>query len=440
MSTVQLILLSATIFAQQLLRGSSTIGTRSTAPLLRHNIYIVNDVCVRAPGVDRRVSPTQGAIDLALLDPSTTTKDPACPSPCESLSSTWNRCGLLNLYNTTYRDVDHVRSCGRGVDREDVPVRWVEEPTLLLTAKVGNAADQLFDALLSLFTTLAHLPRYTQAWYVPHLGGVAPNQRPCTEWICGALRFLPHHADIQLWQPNASNAALACFREVHIPRFGRWRPGKGRDEGARFSFATRQNAFHALGLPADSGVAYAQRLRRLALLLIPSAGKEATRRGEGYWLDAADTQTALAPLARSVIVADDASLNAAPFLTTCSIFADADVIVVAHGTHVANLLCARSGAVVIEVACTHRSHATELRWGNTRRALHYGLPASLTLQRTLGLHYAFVEVPQSQCVPPRGEAIGLSASFGLPADAVLRTLRDRFGVDSVQEVQQAPQK
>lgn len=240
-------------------------------------------------------------------------------------------------------------------------------PTVLLTAPANNPSHQYWDVLVNLFQ-LFH------ARTVPFTHWIAPSL-PSTCWMCSFLDVLWKTLDVQVeeiaarFSTNTTHAI--CFHQLWIPRFSKLRAESHATvpNAKEVNTRLRSRLTEKFSDPSHTTLIYSH--------------QDSIHR---QWKNAEAEAARLS--AEGVAVWYIRNMSALTFEEQCRAFWDADNIIFPHGGHEGNLLCARAGTRVVEMACA------------SAKNVGFFAGPRVTFHRIMGLRYRFAEVPQSNCIDP----------------------------------------
>ena len=254
----------------------------------------------------------------------------------------------------------------------------VVAPTLLLNGPHHNPGHQFWDVLVNLFELDGMTPPFTH-WAAPSCAG--------GDWMCDLLPTLLDVLGLRLQrslQDSITNEQVLCFTKLWIPMFGIYREERTSipNEGAilRRLHSALVSPFHE---PASTVVVY---------------GKQDLRKSKRQWQNAARSAVALNSTGDVRYVQD---MGALTFKSQCHLFWSARHLVYVHGGHTANLICARPGTRVDELACPR-----EIGWSQFTKIFH----------NSLGFRYQYHSVPG--CTKPYNS---FNTSAGWLADVLGRS-------------------
>lgn len=241
-----------------------------------------------------------------------------------------------------------------------VAQHWVKQPSLLLTGPRSNPNHQLWDVLFSLFPV-----GYVDV--LPFVQWVAPYST-CNYWMCDKVDHLFYalgHSGVVHNSVVVTENQSVCFREVWVPHFAAYR----HEMKAPSNFADALPAFRRRLVKGFSSPTNA--------ILIYGRADARYR----YWKNAELIAKCLRN-ASNVRVNYVSQMGALAPSEQCRAFWDARIIMFPHGGHSANLICARPGTKILEMAC-----AKTVGWFQQAKRFH----------RSLGLEYTYRRVPYSNC-------------------------------------------
>jgi len=238
--------------------------------------------------------------------------------------------------------------------------RWVNMPSLLLTGPRSNPNHQLWDILFSLFPAgnLDSLP-FVQ-WMTPYA--------QCNYWMCDKVDYLFDalgHPDAVQYNALIIDKGPICFKEVWVPNFAMYRNEfKVPSNYANALLAFRSRLTQDFVSPTDCILIYGRADARYR-----------------HWANAASvSQTLIKTSGKNVnYVSQMGTMTPS---TQCRTYWDARIILIPHGGHAGNLICARPGTKVLEISC-----AKNIGWFQNAKHFH----------SAMGLSYRYIRIPYSNC-------------------------------------------
>jgi hypothetical protein len=251
-----------------------------------------------------------------------------------------------------------VRMTGGG--SSGVALHLITQPSLLLTGPRSNPNHQLWDILFSLFSAgnVDVLP--FDQWVAPY--------STCNYWMCEKVdplfNALGHSGVVHNSVVVAENESL-CFKEVWVPQFAAYRHEvKAPSNFADVLLAFRSRLVKDFSSPTNAILIYGRADARYR-----------------YWKNAELIAEYLRN-ASHLRVHHVSQMGALTPHEQCRVFWDARIIMFPHGGHSANLICARPGTKILEMAC-----AKTVGWFQRAQRFH----------RAMGLEYTYRKVPYSNC-------------------------------------------
>lgn len=359
-------------------------------PLHDGAIDRLSNVCIQ-PRVDREKQ------TLMYYEPSSALgkQRSACTSAarCEhaSTDSDFRACKVLWVDGARFFDEAEMKRC----IGPSPPLCERGRPVLFLTAPPFNIGHQLFDAMWTIFPLLesAALPLYRAVFIPWDLG--------CTQWLCTMLQALhrikfnaplpvvgaaAHRpgvahgvAALRGQRRRARDGALAtelepsvvCFEDLLVPHFSHYRPGYGRQSRLSMDSAVllRRELTKSFPRRTLKQVRLGKRKGRVALYAHTSSKYR-------HWLDMEGVKEAL--LARGGLDVElYPSFGRMTYAEQCRAFYDADVLLMTHGGQMANTVCVRPGARIVEVDCNWinmNSHLGRAKRCVARGVLRFAFP------------------------------------------------------------------
>ena len=304
------------------------------------------------------------------------------------VSTTWR--GVCIVPRTDSEGQDYFFPDGRGAGAAAEGTMWlrriaggrrtcrtVHAPTVLLTAPPTNPVHQLMDVLWSV-EALGESVRLgrTHKVFVPMDASLNRT------WLGWVLRraYLGNRTTAQAAVELRGDDGCLCFAGgLVVPEIARFRSAPPAGFSGRLRAALVRDQRRDGSRPRALVYAHASTRRRA-------------------WLNAG---TFVARARRfGAVVAQPHDLGRLPPWRQCALFHESDFILAAHGGHMANLVCAGPGTVVVEMACPSRGTG----WLEQ-------IPAFFT---ELTLTYSYFPAVRSSC-PRHGEH---DANFTIDVDAL----------------------
>ena len=220
---------------------------------------------------------------------------------------------------------------------------WVDEPTLYLGQMFNNPLHCFMDTIWTLYL---QFNRSSAVYSRIHI----PDDNMCRHWGCTMLTayhtMAYGHGIPTLTEElvDRHKDAMVCLRTMYLPIHGLHRPAN--------SVPLLPTELRSLNPELRSFLTRDFDEPKKNILFYDHSTTERTNTQQPRaWQNAMEIKHQLETEGGYDDIVLVHGFTGIPIETQCEIFYDADVIIAAHGAQMANTVCARSGTLVVEVAC-----------------------------------------------------------------------------------------